>query len=539
MSLMPKLHCEIDPTYMHRCQRYIPTDLNFVLDTLKGTAKKAPEGIALANYDVVHSPFFKLYLDILKVHDVNREGRCWSEDWLLQKQDCCVNSEQRRDMFVVLDGIVLKTKEEDGILRHFRFRALSIDGDPSTFVDLVKSTEHEEVHRPRPILLCDSQVDSNNVLCVILLVVDATSYKLYNTIKIGCDMTVGVRSQTLLKKTIFKLPYETPMQNSTIRNIIMRLSAKMGGQINQIRTYLESWEKFLNPNKLTLSISDNETHFPQSNMQFPSINSLKANVDIEASKYVASMRFQVKRSQWINANSPVVNRGIVLPTIDDRSIAKEYINLRGHKKAFEFLVCAQNRIIFAGLSFRMPQLSSIPAKKRDDNPARIFIECMQDYSRESLPEFMVYVLVNRGRPLDHVRNYLNRDRTRPLSAKKLRIEELYHNQKYSALPIRTNLFEKQALLYETCVIQFFCGGRRNQLTNKRRGDNIFPNRSPGEHANYGAYLLENYAYPILSGTIVRYTPIFIAAFELKKDSDEELDIFKMTCLCFNELYAFQ
>uniref|UniRef100_A0A915DWX2 Piwi domain-containing protein n=1 Tax=Ditylenchus dipsaci TaxID=166011 RepID=A0A915DWX2_9BILA len=512
MSLMPKLHCEIDPTYMQLCQRYIPTNLNFVLDTLKGTAKKAPEGIALANYDVVHSPFFKLYFDILKVHDVNREGRCLSENWLLQKQDCCVNSEQRRDMCVVLDGIVLKTKKKDGILRHFRFRTLSIDGD------LVKSTEHEEVHRPRPILLCDSQVDSNNVLCVILLVVDATSYKLYNTIKIGCDMTVGVTSQTLLKKTIFKLPYETPMQNFTIRNIIMRLSAKMGGQINQIRTYLESWEKFLNPNKLTLFISDNETHFPQSNMQFPSISSLKANVDIEASKYVASMKFQVKRSQWVNANSPVVNRGIVLPTIDDRSIAKEYRNLRGHKKEFEFLVCAQNIIIFAGFSFRMQELSSIPAKKKDNNPdyvpevlgysknekllmygtARIFIECMQEYSREGLPEFMVYVLFDPtflldeitktfasfvhsiyyvgkgkpGRPLDHVRNYLNRDRTRPLSAKKLRIDELYHNQKYSALPIRTNLFEKQALLYETCVIQFFCGGRRNQLTNKRRGNDI-------------------------------------------------------------------
>uniref|UniRef100_A0A915DUQ1 Piwi domain-containing protein n=1 Tax=Ditylenchus dipsaci TaxID=166011 RepID=A0A915DUQ1_9BILA len=462
MSPVPKVYCETDH-----------------VKGVRATAKKGPGGIALANYDVVHSSFFKLNVDILQFYAVTKQGRCLSEGDLLQLRDYSLNPEQRRDMCGLLNGIMLKTKEQYGVVRNYRFGGVSNNGAASTFFERVTYNEqgervsserlsvlqyyqqhhnyqirfpnmpliqcmpmdkqtyipmellmiHEEVQRLRRILPDELQAKTNNFtsrlprqrfsdidqimedvhvtddpflqncgisvdprmleidgrvlpppICtfslpqgaqmsakavlaprlkvlfslvlvnnclefdgstaecfnhlvagcelrgisflqknpagshkldyrrnrgalgdmlleldkkaktigreaihMILLVVDATNEKLYNAIKTECE-----------------LRDKPPMQNSVTRNIFLKLNAKMGGVNNRISTNFESWKKFVNPNEPTLFIGIDVTHPPQGDTEFPSISSLVGNVDVEASKYVASVRVQIERTEWIN-----------------------------------------------------------------------------------------------------------------------------------------------------------------------------------------------------------------------------------------------
>uniref|UniRef100_A0A915E950 Uncharacterized protein n=1 Tax=Ditylenchus dipsaci TaxID=166011 RepID=A0A915E950_9BILA len=153
--------------------------------------------------------------------------------------------------------------------------------------------------------------------------------------------------------------------------------------------------------------------------------------------------------------------------------------------------------------------------------SRIQIEAMQSFKKKSLPRYIVYVLFDPsflvgelpntlssfmssiyyvgsgmpGRPFEHVRNFLNADPTRPMSLLLMKIRELYAMDRYVMLPVCTNLYKQKSLLFETCIIELLCSGGRNQLLNRNRGHNIFRNRSSGEHAHYGAYLLEDFGYP--------------------------------------------
>uniref|UniRef100_A0A915EB94 Uncharacterized protein n=1 Tax=Ditylenchus dipsaci TaxID=166011 RepID=A0A915EB94_9BILA len=154
------------------------------------------------------------------------------------------------------------------------------------------------------------------------------------------------------------------------------------------------------------------------------------------------------------------------------------------------------------------------------NLSMIWMEGLQSYCKKGPRNYIVYVLFDPtfldsgtprsleafiksiyyvgsgmpGRPLDHLRDYLNRSRRQPWKLR-LKIHELYPLQKYVMLPIRVNLFRQQAFLYETCIIEFLCSGGRDQLVNQNRGHQIFSRRSSGEHGHYGAYMLENYGFP--------------------------------------------
>uniref|UniRef100_A0A915EPI7 Piwi domain-containing protein n=1 Tax=Ditylenchus dipsaci TaxID=166011 RepID=A0A915EPI7_9BILA len=110
----------------------------------------------------------------------------------------------------------------------------------------------------------------------------------------------AVRSQLLLRKTFLKLRDKLPIQNSVTRNIFLKLNAKTGAVNNRISANFESWKKFVNPSEPTLFIGIDVTHTPQGDTEFPSISSLVENVDVEASKYVASVRVQIERTEWIN-----------------------------------------------------------------------------------------------------------------------------------------------------------------------------------------------------------------------------------------------
>jgi len=90
---------------------YAPCDLNYALHLLKGLvarAKRGPAGTTLANYDVIHSAFFKCRDEILQFYSFVTRGKTLSREELDQIRNYTLNNKQRREMRSLLSGINMR-----------------------------------------------------------------------------------------------------------------------------------------------------------------------------------------------------------------------------------------------------------------------------------------------------------------------------------------------------------------------------------------------------------------------------------------------
>uniref|UniRef100_A0A915CX88 CCHC-type domain-containing protein n=1 Tax=Ditylenchus dipsaci TaxID=166011 RepID=A0A915CX88_9BILA len=95
-SLSPRVYCEKDRIFMLPCQEYQPLDLNY--------------WVALANYDVVHSSFYKTNVEILQFYSMVKTGQQLTERHLRDLRDFGLDNPQRREMKMLLSGLKLKAR---------------------------------------------------------------------------------------------------------------------------------------------------------------------------------------------------------------------------------------------------------------------------------------------------------------------------------------------------------------------------------------------------------------------------------------------
>ncbi|KAI1702281.1 putative protein tag-76 [Ditylenchus destructor] len=100
--------CEKDRIFIWAPEEYKPLDLNFYLHMLRGiqnVAKPSAERKqALANYDVVHSSFYKVNVEVIQFYAFAKTGHEMNAEQLNQLRNFSMNRVQRRELKSLLSG---------------------------------------------------------------------------------------------------------------------------------------------------------------------------------------------------------------------------------------------------------------------------------------------------------------------------------------------------------------------------------------------------------------------------------------------------
>ncbi|KAI1704908.1 piwi domain-containing protein [Ditylenchus destructor] len=117
--------CEKDRIFIWAPEQYKPLDLNFYLHMLRGiqnVAKPSAEKKqALANYDVVHSSFYKVNIELIQFYAFAKTGQEMNAEQLAQLSSFSMNRVQRRELRSLLSGLILRSTIAHDVTRTYRF----------------------------------------------------------------------------------------------------------------------------------------------------------------------------------------------------------------------------------------------------------------------------------------------------------------------------------------------------------------------------------------------------------------------------------
>lgn len=145
-------------------------------------------------------------------------------------------------------------------------------------------------------------------LMPMFIVIMPNNAGIYQAFKGICELRFGIRSQMIKKETFLnKLVKECergggPMSSAVARNIFLKINSKCGGVNCKITpTPNDNWTKFVGRNNSTLFIGIDVTHPAPGDTESPSISALVGNIDLDATRFTATVRAQTHRTEWIEA----------------------------------------------------------------------------------------------------------------------------------------------------------------------------------------------------------------------------------------------
>uniref|UniRef100_A0A915LY55 Uncharacterized protein n=1 Tax=Meloidogyne javanica TaxID=6303 RepID=A0A915LY55_MELJA len=138
----------------------------------------------------------------------------------------------------------------------------------------------------------------------IIIVAMPDNRWIYQSFKGICELRFGMRSQMISQKTWNKLQNEAgrggPMSSAVARNIFLKINAKCGGVNCKIdANATEKWGTFVKKESPTLFIGIDVTHPAPGDTLSPSISALVGNIDLNATRFTATVRAQHHRTEWI------------------------------------------------------------------------------------------------------------------------------------------------------------------------------------------------------------------------------------------------
>uniref|UniRef100_A0A1I8BI44 Piwi domain-containing protein n=1 Tax=Meloidogyne hapla TaxID=6305 RepID=A0A1I8BI44_MELHA len=150
----------------------------------------------------------------------------------------------------------------------------------------------------------------------IIIVAMPDNRWIYQSFKGICELRFGIRSQMISQKTWNKLSNEAerggPMSSAVARNIFLKINAKCGGVNCKIdANATEKWGTFVKKESPTLFIGIDVTHPAPGDTLSPSISALVGNIDLNATRFTATVRAQHHRTEWIEDMGEMFNERLI------------------------------------------------------------------------------------------------------------------------------------------------------------------------------------------------------------------------------------
>ncbi|VDK72737.1 unnamed protein product [Litomosoides sigmodontis] len=139
----------------------------------------------------------------------------------------------------------------------------------------------------------------NEVLKPLMIFITPTKDEdTYGRIKVTCDKEEGIACQVILAETFLKMRGD-PGRNVVSHNICLKINVKLGGINNEVAGNQNYWKKFTDKEAPTLFIGIDVTHPPSGDSTAPSIAAIIGSLNINATRYAASLKIQQPRSELV------------------------------------------------------------------------------------------------------------------------------------------------------------------------------------------------------------------------------------------------
>jgi eukaryotic translation initiation factor 2C len=164
-------------------------------------------------------------------------------------------------------------------------------------VEFVRSKE--QVQKALEGMRKQSEANGNAVRLVIV-VMQSKSADIYSEVKRWGDIEMGLMTQCVLQKNARNVAEKPPGRNAaTAVNLAMKVNIKMGG-INNALQADQVWAKLTGEHSpATLFLGVDVTHPGIGDTRSPSIGCVVGNVDLQATRWGASMKVQRHRREHI------------------------------------------------------------------------------------------------------------------------------------------------------------------------------------------------------------------------------------------------